>query len=198
MALIIVSPTTMPDQTPTNTDAPVANEPSQNGNDNAPSNIPETVPYSRLQEKVQEVNELKARLDALEAEKKANSEKAAKEKGEFEKLYNDNLPKIEGYDTLNKTLENMLASEIEQIPEDKRGIIPTDYPPHKQLEWLAKNKSLFTNTAPASKNTPVTPKESSEGVTLHKAADIRNIEYYSKHEADIKKAISEGGQRIVE
>ena len=175
--------------------APAVQEPTSNDSSAPSKPLPEAIPYDRFKA----VNDANKQLEQQLAEFKANQQKAeeeaAKQKGEFEKLYNDNLPKIQGFEDLSKTLAGLLESQKESIPEDKRGLIPSDYPPHKQLDWINANRELLVPSN-SSKNLPVQPNGQTEGKTLHKASDIANVEYYTKHSADIQLAEQEG--RIID
>lgn len=134
------------------------------------------------------------KLAEYEANQKKAEEEAAKQKGEFEKLYNENLPKIQGYEELNATLEGMLQAQLERIPEEKRKLVPTDYPAHKQLAWITENSDVLGSTT-TTKNAPVNPSSttaSTSGKVMHKAEDLKDPRYYEKHKADIKLAIVEG------
>lgn len=157
------------------------------------SQVPETIPYSRFTE-VNDANKaLKDQLKTLQDAQNAAAEAAAKEKGEFEKLYNDNLPKIKGYDELNDTLAGMLKTTIESIPEDKRKLIPSEYSPHKQLAWINANRDILI--ADTNKNAPVTPSNTNGGKKMHRLSDLKDTKYYETNFADIQLAIKEN--RIV-
>jgi hypothetical protein len=149
----------------------------------AHSQVPETIPYSRFTEVNNDNKALQAKLKEIQDAQTAAAEAAAKEKGEFEKLYNENLPKIKGYDELNQTLDSMLKTTIDGIPEEKRKLIPTEYPPHKQLAWINANRDILVGEV--NKNAPITPSGASGGKRMHKLSDIRNAKYYAEHQADI-------------
>lgn len=156
----------------------------------AHSQVPDTIPYSRFKEVNDDNTALKDKLKAFQDAQAAAAEAAAKEKGEFEKLYNENLPKIKGYDELNETLDSMLKTTIESIPEEKRKLIPTEYAPHKQLAWINANREILI--ADANKNAPLTPSAASGGKRMHKLSDLSNAQYYEANLADITLAMKEG------
>lgn len=180
-----------------NTDAKATAEAqAQKDSNSAPSkNTPETIPYERFSEVNAANKKLEAELKTFKANQQKAEEEAARQKGEFEKLYNENLPKIQGYEELSKTLADLLETQKQSIPEDKRGLIPSDYPPHKQLDWINANRAILVPSN-STKNPPVQPTNGTEGKVLHKASDIQNFDYYQKNAEDIKRALSEG--RIVD
>lgn len=175
---------------------------STNGNDSttAPSNTetpqtPETVPYDRFQKVNKAKTDAENKLKEFEAKAQQEAAELAKKNGEFEKLYNDNLNKIQGYDELNTTIEKILESQLESIPEDKRTLIPTDYTAKQKLDYINANRALLMPNA-TTKNHPVKQGEQEDGKVYHKASDIKNPEYYDKHRDDIIKAMNEG--RIID
>lgn len=189
----------MSDEVSTNQDESVANETSTNDTkttDHSNNTPPETIPYSRFSETVNANKKLSDEIAQMKADAKAAAEAEAEKKGEYEKLYKDNLNKINEYDTLNDTFKSMLDARLERIPEEKRSLIPSDYPPHKQLEWIELNNNLFGESESPNKNNPTKPSEDDNSKVYHKIEDIQKPEYYDKHAEDIKKALLE--DRVVE
>lgn len=180
---------------PNQTTPPAAGGDGEKGSTPAHSQVPETIPYARFKDLNDANKVLQDQVKAMQDAQNAAAEAAAKEKGEFEKLYNDNLPKIKEYDELKGTLQTILQTTVESIPEDKRKLIPTEYSPQKQLDWINANRDMLI-TQPANKNAPVQPANAKDGKVYHKVSDVANLEYYEKNRADIQKAQSEG--RIID
>lgn len=180
----------------TTTVVPVATDTTSNETaDPSKLSTPESIPYDRFQK----VNEAKVKLETeltqYKAKAKAEAEELAKKNGEYEKLYNDNLSKITGYDELNTTLESILTSQLENIPEDKQRLIPKSFTAKQKLDYITENREVLF-TAKTTVNHPVKQGEKQDGKIYHKASDISNPKYYLQHSADIKKAVNEG--RIVD
>lgn len=172
--------------------------PSQDGTTPQPVNTPpESIPYDRFKAVNDSNKALEEKVAAMEAAEKQRKEELAKEQGKYEELYNDSKPKLDEYDTMKTTFDNMLQTTIDSIPEDKRGLIPADYPAHKQLEWINANRSILTSTQ--SGNTPVNP-PSGDGKAGDKptftAAQINDPAFFRENMAEIKVALNEG--RIVD
>jgi len=108
------------------------------------------VPYSRFSEVNEEKKALEKKLQEKEAAEKADTEKRLIEQQEFQKLADtrgkelaDLQPKAAKADALEKTLQTVLDSQIADIPEDKRGLIPEKLSTQDKLEWLAKNAAIL-------------------------------------------------------
>jgi hypothetical protein len=58
-------------------------------------------------------------------------------------------PKAEQAQVYEQTIGEILEIELNDVPEDKRGLVP-ELAPHAKLKWLreAKSKGLFGTTAP--------------------------------------------------
>ena len=86
----------------------------------------------------------KEKLEALEKEKNKEKENALAEQGKYKELYDSVMPKIQRFDALVPRLEKIYETEIQDIPEDKRDLIPQGNVEEK-LEWVrnAKSKGIF-------------------------------------------------------
>ena len=98
---------------------------------------------------LQETLSKKEQLKALE-QKKADEESAAlKEQNKYKELYEGSLAKAKRADELEPILTTMLDSEIAEVPEDKRDLVPNFDKPEQKLLWLrnAKTKGIFASPA---------------------------------------------------
>lgn len=114
-----------------------------------------SIPKSRFDEVNTKYHELQTRLEAIEAERKAEVEKQLAEQNKWQELADkrgkelveaqNKVAKLSDYE---KTLEKLLAVEVEQIPEGKRSLLPDEMTTLQKLNWIAKNKPILTAPAP--------------------------------------------------
>lgn len=95
---------------------------------------------------VKEAMEKKEQLRKLEENKKTEEEKLLKEQNKFKELYEQASPKLERLNKLEPMLNQMLDTEVAEVPEDKRELIPQFQTVEEKLLWVrnAKVKGLFT------------------------------------------------------
>lgn len=120
------------------------------------------------------IADAKNAAEALEAKTKAEQEaeaEALKSKGEFEQLYQGALGEVEKYkgeatkhsETLEKykgTINTILEQVVADIPEDRVGLIPTDFSPRKKLEYITKNSAaLGVKHSPISRGGDIPPND---------------------------------------
>lgn len=107
-------------------------------------------------QKEREAHEAESRkASALEkAQQDAERERLVKSQ-EFEKLYQTTLseltsikPKAEQVDEYEKTLQGILESQIADLPEEFKDVVPDGLSTKQKLDWLAKNKSKFMKAEP--------------------------------------------------
>lgn len=99
---------------------------------------------------VKEAMEKKEQIRKLEDNKKAEEEKHLKEQNKFKELYEVAVPKLERLNKLEPILNQMLDTEVSEVPEEKRDLIPQFPTIEEKLLWVrnAKAKGLFTPAAP--------------------------------------------------
>lgn len=112
--------------------------------DNAPM-----IPKTRFDEVNSERNALREQLAEFQRKQQADEQAKLEEQGEFQKLAEERQKEIErlaSYEAqVTQLTEAAKASNeklIEQVPEDKRGLIP-EYEPLKLQQWLAMNQSIL-------------------------------------------------------
>ena len=103
-------------------------------------------------EKFSDYEDLLKYKETSEAEKLTEVEKLQKQIAELQ-------PYKEKVESANSILESLYESELEQIPEDKRGLIPQQFTTSEKLEYIQTNKQFLTNGKPNIK----TPSESQRG-----------------------------------
>jgi len=108
------------------------------------------VPYSRFSEVNEEKKALEKKLKDKEDAEKAETEKRLAEQNNFKELYEkrgkevaDLTPKAAQVESMEKTLQELLAVEIAEIPEGKRSLVPAELTVQQQLNWIGKNKAIL-------------------------------------------------------
>lgn len=105
---------------------------------------------------VKEAMEKKDQIRQLEETRRAEEEKSLKEQNKYKELYEGSLPKLERLNKLEPTLNQMLDTEIAEVPEDKRELIPAFSQVEDKLLWIrqAKSKGLFIPAKAEEKKAP--------------------------------------------
>lgn len=112
------------------------------------------IPKSRFDEINEENKKLQARLDALETESQKRLETQLAEQGKYKELAEERAQKLaeaqakaDQLEATQAVLSNYLKSQIEEIPEDNRSLIPDTLPVEQQLDWIARNRSKLIKPA---------------------------------------------------
>lgn len=110
---------------------------------------------SALQKERDAHSEASKKADALEKAQQEAERQRLENSQEFEKLYQSTLteltnlkPKAEQVDSYEKTLQEILAAQVEDLPDDFKDIVPDGLSTKAKLDWLAKNKSKFMKAEP--------------------------------------------------
>ena len=120
------------------------------------------IPKTRLDEEIQKRKEyeqknkeLNDRLDAIEKAQRLAEEKRLTDEKNFETLYNNAKVELEGLkpkagaaDEYEKTLQSVLETQVAELPETMRGLVPEEMSTNQKLAWLAKNKPLLLKKEP--------------------------------------------------
>jgi len=95
------------------------------------------------------------RLSAIEKENQSRLETQLKEQGKYKELAEERANKIaelqptaDKLEAAQATLKLVLAAQIEQIPEDKRSLVPNKLSTEDQLEWISQNRALLSKSKP--------------------------------------------------
>ena len=109
-----------------------------------------TVPISRLNEEIAKKKELEARLAAIEKAQKDSEEQRLIEANQYKTLYEQAKAEAEGLkpraslaDESEKVLQSVLASQINEIPEHFRTLVPEGLSTNQKLQWISQNKPLL-------------------------------------------------------
>jgi len=108
------------------------------------------IPKSRMDELNQKLKDEKMRADALEKAAIDKEEQALKDDKKYKELYEKSLaqvnklkPQAEALEAAEETLSSVLEAQIAQIPEDKRGLIPTYGTTEERLAYIGANGDLL-------------------------------------------------------
>lgn len=180
-------------ETPIVPTTPATPAPASPASQAQPPETQQTVPYSRLKDEIDKRNEQGIELERLRAEDKKRKDEEAMAKGEFTKVIDELKPKAERMETLEKSLNNVIAAEMKAIPEARRSLVP-DLPPEKKLEYIAANRAFLMDTKPADVNRPLNPDGSQSGGSnqTFTLAQIRDPKFYEANRDAILKAQAEG------
>lgn len=174
-----------PGQSPTGQPEPQPGQQGQQG----------PVPYDRFQQVIQERNDLKTRLEALEQKQRDAETAAATEQGKWQELYEATKPKADALERYEKTVQEMLKARLEQIPEALRGLVP-EGPALDQWLWLerAAAAGMFgqpQDQAPRAPGVPPSGPRQAPAPTITKA-QMANPAWVREHQDEIRQAAREG------
>ena len=121
----------------------------------AEKNKEHMIPKSRLDEVLAKNKELNDRLAAIEKAQTLAEEKRLAEANNFKELYEKQKVELEGLkpkagaaDEYEKTLQSVLETQVAELPETMRGLVPEEMSTNQKLTWLAKNKPLLLKKEP--------------------------------------------------
>jgi len=110
---------------------------------------------TRLDEEIQKRKDLEKRLAAIEKAHGEAETKRLKESEDYKALYektaaelSDAKPKAEKLEAYETTLRETLAAAIEEIPTERRGLIPEELSVEAQLRWISRNRALLAKSTP--------------------------------------------------
>lgn len=117
-----------------------------------------------------EAEQIKADKAKADAEKEEAERKAKADQGKWQELAEEETKKrkeaeaqsAKDKDILDKykgTVNGILEETLKSIPEDKRGLIPSDYSPRKKLEYINSNAKTLGITIGGVKGGAIPPHE---------------------------------------
>ena len=106
--------------------------------------------YARTKAAEREAEEAKTKLREREEKEKAeqgkHQELADQYRKERDELKAKNDEHSKSLEETNATFAKMLEAQLEEIPEDKRKLIPDNYSPKDKLSYIASNRSFLIGT----------------------------------------------------
>jgi hypothetical protein len=113
------------------------------------------IPKARLDDEIQKRKDLEKRLAAMEKTHNEAETKRLKESEDYKALYErtaaelaDAKPKAEKLEVFETTLRETLTAAIEEIPAERRGLIPEELSVEAQLRWISRNRALLAKSTP--------------------------------------------------
>ena len=113
------------------------------------------IPKSRFDEINQKFSDEKKRADALERAAIEKEEQALKDDKKYKELYEKSIgtintlkPKADALELAEETLKAVLDTQIAQIPEDKRVLIPEYGTVEERLKYISVNGDLLRKAEP--------------------------------------------------
>lgn len=110
---------------------------------------------SALQKEREANEQAQKRATALEKAAQDAEKNRLKDKEDYRKLYEtaegelaELKPKAERLTAYETILKKMLETSIAEIPEDKRGLVPSKLSIEDQLEWISANRALLGKAQP--------------------------------------------------
>lgn len=102
---------------------------------------------------VKEAMEKKEHIRKLEETKQSEEEKHLKEQNKYKELYDGVVPKVERLNKLEPILNQIFDTEVVEVPEEKRDLIPQFQTIEEKILWVrnAKLKGLFKPIADSKK-----------------------------------------------
>ena len=108
------------------------------------------IPKGRFDEVNQKLADERKRADALEKAAIDKEEQKLKDDKRYKELYENAqlkitelTPKADALATAEETLQAVLLAQIEQVPEDKRMLIPAYGTVEERLSYMASNSDLL-------------------------------------------------------
>lgn len=123
-----------------------------------------------------EIKEKEKRLADIESAEEEKKRKEAEQKGEWQKLAEEERQKREeaekglknSKELLSKyvgSVKTILNEVIETIPKENRGLIPKDFSPRQQLEYITQNAKLLGAKIIGAKGSPIDKSDSTPNAT---------------------------------
>lgn len=108
------------------------------------------VPMSRFREVIDEKNKYKEEIDKRDQTEEKRKRKELEEQGKYKELLAEKDKELESagktkeqLTQYEETVQEILAQELEKIPDDKKGLIPDELSTVAKLKYIAKNRALL-------------------------------------------------------
>ena len=108
------------------------------------------VPMSRFREVIDEKNKYKDEIDKRDKEEEKRKRKELEEQGRYKEILAEKDKELESagktkeqLTQYEETVQEVLAQELEKIPDDKKALIPDELSTVAKLKYIAKNRSLL-------------------------------------------------------
>lgn len=186
----------MADEPTTTVPSNTSTEPTGSGTAPSPTEKPENmVPYSRFQETNSALKEANTIIAKFKADEEKRQQEQAIKAGEHEKVIADLQPRAKRAEELEAIVGKSVEALMQEIPEEKRGLIP-DLSVELKLDYINRNRAfLLSADKPKNVGTPSSPATGGEDVgnsTIFTLDQISDPAFYAKNRDAIMKASKEG------
>jgi hypothetical protein len=108
------------------------------------------VPMSRFREVIDEKNKYKDEIDKRDQAEEKRKRKELEEQGKYKEILAEKDKELESagktkeqLTQYEETVQDILAQELEKIPDDKKALIPDELSTVAKLKYIAKNRALL-------------------------------------------------------
>jgi hypothetical protein len=108
------------------------------------------VPMSRFREVIDEKNKFKEEIDKRDQAEEKRKRKELEEQGKYKEILAEKDKELESagktkeqLTQYEETVQEVLAQELEKIPDDKKTLIPDELSTVAKLKYIAKNRALL-------------------------------------------------------
>lgn len=108
------------------------------------------VPMSRFREVIDEKNKYKEEIDKRDQAEEKRKRKELEEQGKYKEILAEKDKELESagktkeqLTQYEETVQEVLAQELEKIPDDKKTLIPDELSTVAKLKYIAKNRALL-------------------------------------------------------
>ncbi len=108
------------------------------------------VPMSRFREVIDEKNKFKEEIDKRDQAEEKRKRKELEDQGKYKELLAEKDKELESagktkeqLTQYEETVQEVLAQELEKIPDDKKTLIPDELSTVAKLKYIAKNRALL-------------------------------------------------------
>lgn len=180
------------------------NDHSQNGANNDANQVPKTwedfFKHPRFTELSKTATQLKNEKEQWEKEKNDAANAKKLEEGKHVEIINELKPKAERATELEKTLKGVVDTEMQAIPEERRGLVPTTLPVEQQLAYISANRAFLMGSEKKQNMNKSTNPGGGNGGNDDKPtftqAQISDSKFFAEHEKEIMEALADN--RIVD
>lgn len=121
------------------------------------------VPMSRFREVIDEKNKYKDEIDKRDQAEEKRKRKELEEQGKYKELLAEKDKELETagktkeqLTQYEETVQEILAQELDKIPDDKKALIPDELSTVAKLKYIAKNRALLMGEK-SSTGAPIPP-----------------------------------------
>jgi len=155
-------------------------------------NTPNNIPYGRFSEEVAKRKSLETKLSEIEVSTEKNRQEKLVKDGEFQKLLEEQAPKVERAKILQGVVEKTVKSLMDRIPEEKQKLIPQSLSAEDQLDYINQNLAFFSDNSSKNINTGLSPNGQTPASNTFTNEQLKDSKFYEENKVEIEQARKEG------